>query len=86
MYVKPFYRTDGADRCQQQSIAYQSYGMACTEAELDVLTGEYVLRRADVLYDCGKRYSHLWGQFRVLIQDLLTECQMIAVALCLFQE
>ena len=47
-------RVDGTDR-QQQHSPYQSYGMACTEVELDVLTGEYVLRRADVLYDCGKR-------------------------------
>ena len=48
------FRVAGADRSHHYSV-YQSYGMACTEAELDVLTGEYVLRRADVLYDCGKR-------------------------------
>ena len=46
---------DGADRSQQEMVVYYSYGMACAEAELDVLTGENVLRRADVLMDCGKR-------------------------------
>ena len=54
-YVTVCSRVDGADRCQQQVVVYQSYGMACTEAELDVLTGEYVLRRTDLLMDCGKR-------------------------------
>ena len=47
---------DGADRSQQEMVVYYSYGMACAEAELDVLTGENVLRRADVLMDCGKRW------------------------------
>lgn len=34
---------------------YNTYGVTVTEAELDVLTGENVIRRVDVLYDCGER-------------------------------
>ena len=55
MYINLCCRVDGDDRSQHQLFVYQSYGMACTEAELDVLTGEYVLRRTDLLMDCGKR-------------------------------
>ncbi|XP_062502119.1 xanthine dehydrogenase/oxidase-like [Corticium candelabrum] len=33
---------------------YNTYGVTVTEAELDVLTGENVIRRVDVLYDCGE--------------------------------
>ncbi|XP_064601061.1 xanthine dehydrogenase-like [Liolophura sinensis] len=33
---------------------YQCYGITCTEVELDVLTGEYLLLRSDILYDCGE--------------------------------
>ena len=34
---------------------YYSYGAACTEVELDVLTGEYQINRVDIVYDCGER-------------------------------
>jgi xanthine dehydrogenase/oxidase len=40
---------------QQYSIAYNIYGAACSEAILDVLTGEYQLSRTDIMYDCGTR-------------------------------
>ncbi|KAL4225427.1 hypothetical protein ACF0H5_016117 [Mactra antiquata] len=33
---------------------YFSYGTACTEVELDVLTGEYEINRVDIVYDCGE--------------------------------
>ncbi|EDO28959.1 predicted protein, partial [Nematostella vectensis] len=36
-------------------IQYSSYGATCTEAELDVLTGESQILRTDILYDCGQR-------------------------------
>nr|XP_039264202.1 indole-3-acetaldehyde oxidase-like [Styela clava] len=35
-------------------VTYNCYGAALTEAELDIITGEFVLRRVDMLYDCGK--------------------------------
>ena len=39
---------------KQDVITYFSYGAACSEAELDVLTGEYQINRVDILYDSGK--------------------------------
>jgi xanthine dehydrogenase/oxidase len=44
---------------QKYSIAYNIYGAACSEAILDVLTGEYQLSRTDIMYDCGTRYMIL---------------------------
>ncbi|ESO95691.1 hypothetical protein LOTGIDRAFT_231915 [Lottia gigantea] len=32
---------------------YSVYGVCASEAELDVLTGEYQILRTDILYDCG---------------------------------
>lgn len=34
---------------------YFSYGVAVTEVELDVLTGQVQIPRVDILYDCGNR-------------------------------
>ncbi|KAH3886891.1 hypothetical protein DPMN_010904 [Dreissena polymorpha] len=36
---------------------YNSYGVTCTEVELDVLTGEHEISRVDMLFDCGERYD-----------------------------
>ncbi|CAH1253092.1 XDH [Branchiostoma lanceolatum] len=33
---------------------YHSYGVTCTEVELDVLTGEREITRSDILFDCGE--------------------------------
>ncbi|KAL4224843.1 hypothetical protein ACF0H5_015539 [Mactra antiquata] len=33
---------------------YNSYGVTCTEVELDVLTGEHEITRVDILFDCGE--------------------------------
>ncbi|XP_052261039.1 uncharacterized protein LOC127865162 isoform X4 [Dreissena polymorpha] len=33
---------------------YNSYGVTCTEVELDVLTGEHEISRVDMLFDCGE--------------------------------
>ncbi len=38
---------------------YVSYGVACAETELDVLTGEYQSKRVDILFDCGQRYDNI---------------------------
>ena len=35
--------------------AYNTYGVTCTEIELDVLTGEREILRTDILNDCGQR-------------------------------
>jgi len=34
---------------------YTSYGVTCSEVELDVLTGEHNIARVDILFDCGER-------------------------------
>ncbi|KAK3736528.1 hypothetical protein QZH41_004418 [Actinostola sp. cb2023] len=36
---------------------YLAYGVSCTEAEVDILTGERLILRSDILYDCGERVS-----------------------------
>ncbi|XP_063399739.1 xanthine dehydrogenase/oxidase-like [Mytilus trossulus] len=33
---------------------YNSYGVTCTEVEFDVLTGQHLITRVDILYDCGE--------------------------------
>ncbi|XP_033731118.1 xanthine dehydrogenase-like [Pecten maximus] len=35
-------------------INYFSYGVTCSEVELDILTGQYQISRVDLLYDCGE--------------------------------
>jgi xanthine dehydrogenase molybdopterin-binding subunit B len=42
-------------------VAYNTYGAMCTEVELDILTGEFQIKRLDVLYDCGESMSPLIG-------------------------
>ncbi|CAH1786918.1 unnamed protein product [Owenia fusiformis] len=37
-----------------QKPTYYSYGATVSEAELDILTGEYIIKRMDLLYDCGQ--------------------------------
>ena len=34
---------------------YFSYCAGVFETELDVLTGEFLIRRVDIMYDCGER-------------------------------
>ena len=40
---------------QNLPYQYMSYGVGCAENELDVLTGENITRRVDILFDCGDR-------------------------------
>ena len=39
----------------QYVFAYMTYGVNCTEVEIDVLTGEVEVLRTDILFDCGQR-------------------------------
>ncbi|OQV18343.1 Xanthine dehydrogenase [Hypsibius exemplaris] len=40
-------------------VNYNTYGVTCTEVELDVLTGEHQITRMDVIHDCGESMSPL---------------------------
>ena len=44
---------DAANAARGQPFNYFTYGTACAEIELDVLTGDICLRRADILMDLG---------------------------------
>ena len=37
-----------------EALAYCTFGAACSEVELDVLTGEQRVLRSDILFDCGR--------------------------------
>lgn len=59
-FEKLLAKAGGAD-CELQasgrnpnSIDYHIYGACCSEVEVDVLTGETVIRSSSMLYDCGK--------------------------------
>ncbi len=53
-----FYKTPKIhwDRAKGRGHAfyYYAYGAACAEVSVDVLTGEYVVERADILHDTGR--------------------------------
>jgi xanthine dehydrogenase large subunit len=53
-----FYRTPKLEfdpkRQRGRPFLYFAYGAAVSEVEVDVLTGEYEVRRVDVLHDCGR--------------------------------
>ena len=44
------------NKTSEYEFAYNCYGTACTEVEVDVLTGQMEVLRVDILYDCGDRY------------------------------
>jgi xanthine dehydrogenase large subunit len=53
-----FYKTPKIhwDRAKGRGHAfyYYAYGAACSEVSVDMLTGEYVVERTDILHDCGR--------------------------------
>lgn len=53
-----FYKTPkihwDRDKGQGRPFFYFAYGAACSEVEIDTLTGEYRVLRADVLHDVGR--------------------------------
>lgn len=51
-----------------ESLAYCTFGAACTEVELDMLTGEQRVLRSDILFDCGRSINPAldMGQVRVI--------------------
>ena len=49
------------------TYAYNSYGVACTEVEVDVLTGQTEILRVDILFDCGERYMSFMSMWRHIL-------------------
>eukprot|EP00112_Aurelia_sp_Birch-Aquarium-sp1_P026163 Seg91.7 transcript_id=Seg91.7/GoldUCD/mRNA.D3Y31 product="Xanthine dehydrogenase" protein_id=Seg91.7/GoldUCD/D3Y31 len=39
---------------EKARYAYTTYGAACSEVEIDVLTGEHHILRSDIVFDCGE--------------------------------
>lgn len=52
-------RLNSLNTSSEHVFKYNTYGVTCVEAEIDVLTGETEILRADILYDCGERYSYI---------------------------
>jgi xanthine dehydrogenase large subunit len=56
-----YYRTEGlhwdAEHMQGSPFKYFAYGAAATEVEVDGFTGEYRIRRVDILHDVGDSLS-----------------------------
>jgi len=42
------------DEKETKKFQYVCFGVACSEVEMDCLTGESKILRVDILYDCGK--------------------------------
>ncbi len=54
LYKSPHYRGPSESQPSSSPYYYYVYSAAATEVEIDVLTGEFTILRADVLYDAGK--------------------------------
>lgn len=61
LFAAGYYRTEGlhwdAERMQGSPFKYFSYGAAATEVEVDGFTGEYRIRRVDIVHDVGDSLS-----------------------------
>jgi xanthine dehydrogenase large subunit len=61
LFAAGYYRTEGlswdAERMHGSPFKYFSYGAAATEVEVDGFTGEYRLRRVDIVHDVGDSLS-----------------------------
>ena len=40
-----------------QPLSYSAFGAACAEVEIDVLTGDRIIHRVDILFDCGHSFN-----------------------------
>jgi xanthine dehydrogenase large subunit len=63
LFAQGYYRTPGihydAKAAQGQPFHYYAYGAAVSEVEVDGFTGQYRLRRVDILQDVGDSFSPL---------------------------
>lgn len=56
-----------------EPMSYSAFGAAVSEVELDVLTGEKLVLRSDIHFDCGQSLNPAvdMGQVRNERQDIL---------------
>jgi len=54
LYKSPHYRGPSERNPHGKPFLYFVYSAAASEVEIDVLTGEFTILRADILYDAGK--------------------------------
>ena len=73
----------GTDPDAQNFVGY-TFSVACSEVEVDILTGEVEIIRADLVYDMGKSINpatdvgqiegaFMQGVGRVLLEDVVTQ-------------
>ena len=77
--AQALYRQPGLANAKDLQFYGFTYSAACAEVEIDVLTGESTLLRADVLYDAGKSLNpaldigQIEGAFMMGVGNVLTE-------------
>ena len=54
-------------------LKYTSFGAACSEVEIDLLTGEKTVLRSDLYFDCGRSLNPAVDIGQVILWFLLTE-------------
>ena len=54
LYKSPHYQGPSERHPRGKPFLYFVYSVGCSEVEIDVLTGEFTILRADLLYDAGK--------------------------------
>ena len=67
--INPVLIFHSVHKTSEYKFAYNCYGTACTEVEVDVLTGQTEVLRVDILYDCGDRYVMASHTHRVCYSD-----------------
>lgn len=59
-------------------MSYTLFAAACTEVEIDVLTGEHAIRRTDIFFDCGRSLNPMIDMGQVQ-PDHPSRCHLMVV-------
>ena len=81
LYASPDLQRSGRHRARTRrlSTTTATWSAACSEVEIDVLTGEFTILRSDILFDAGKSLNALldagqiWGGFVQGVGNVTTE-------------
>lgn len=69
MYVVNIYKAMcGAGSKSAKPLKYTSFGAACSEVEIDLLTGEKTVLRSDLYFDCGRSLNPAVDIGQVVLQ------------------